>query len=98
MSKLQDAKLPPIAVDDPTEKLSLTVPLDLKQSIEEFARYFTDATGQRPTSFNAVAVGILTGYLQGHGGFQRWVRSAKDNSPRAKSAAAAASDGDTRDR
>ena len=72
MRKAVSAKLPPIAVDDRTEKLSITVPVGVKREMEQFAAFFTETTGQTPSSFNAVAVGILAGYLQGHGGFQRW--------------------------
>jgi len=68
------APLPPIAVEERPEKLSLTLPQELKRSMETFSEYFSTTTGSVPTSFNAVIVGILTGYLQGHGGYQKWLK------------------------
>lgn len=75
MKKSTIASLPPIAVEERPEKLTLSLPSDLKQSMELFGQYFSDASGQTPTSFNAVVVGILTGYLEGHGGYQKWLKS-----------------------
>jgi len=75
MKKSTLASLPPIAVEKRPEQLTLSLPSELKQSMERFGEYFVDATGQTPTSFNAVVVGILTGYLEGHGGYQKWLKS-----------------------
>ena len=75
MRKRMIATLPPIAVEERPEKLSVSLPLDLKRSMESFAEYFTSTTGSTPTSFNAVVVGILMGYLNGHGGYQRWLKA-----------------------
>jgi hypothetical protein len=69
------ASLPPIAVEERPEKLTLSLPSELKQSMERFGQYFSDTSGQTPTSFNAVVVGILTGYLEGHGGYQKWLKA-----------------------
>jgi hypothetical protein len=66
-------KLPPIAVDDRTEKISLTIPVALKRDMERFGKFFIETTGQTPTSFNAVAIGILTVYLSRNVGFQKWL-------------------------
>jgi hypothetical protein len=85
MRKPPKAKLPPIAVDDRTEKLSLTIPVALKHEMEQFGDYFTDTTGQTPTSFNAVAVGILAGYLCDHGDFQQWLKARSRSSARNES-------------
>jgi len=41
--------------------------------MEQFGTFFTETTGQTPTSFNAVAIGILAGYLSGNTGFQKWL-------------------------
>jgi hypothetical protein len=75
MRKPMIASLPPIAVEERPEKLSLTLSVALKRSVEEFSEYFEDTTGSIPSSFNAVVVGILTGYLDGHGGYQKWLKS-----------------------
>jgi hypothetical protein len=74
MKKPNTLKLPPIAVEEKPEKLSLSLPIELKRSMEEFSAFFAETTGQVPTSFNAVIVGILTGYLQEHGGYQKWLK------------------------
>lgn len=75
MKKSNLLVLPPIAVEERPEKLTLSLPTELKQSIERFGEYFVDATGQTPTSFNAVVVGILTGYLEGHGAYRKWLKA-----------------------
>lgn len=67
-------RLPPIATEDRSEKISLSLPADLRNDIDHFGEYFADATGQRPTSFNAIAVGILTAYLNAHTGYRKWRR------------------------
>jgi len=74
MKKATLAGLPPIAVEERPEKLALSLPYDLKSSLDQFAEYFSEASGQTPTSFNAVVVGILTGFLEGHGGYQKWLK------------------------
>jgi hypothetical protein len=55
--------------------LTLSLPVELKQSMEQFGQFFADASGQTPISFNAVIVGILTGYLESHGGYQKWLKT-----------------------
>jgi len=75
MKKANLAGLPPIAVEERPEKLALSIPLDLKNALEQFAKFFSDTSGQTPTSFNAVVVGILTGFLEGHGGYQKWLKA-----------------------
>ncbi len=75
MKKVTTTTLPPIAVEEREEKLTLSLRSDLKDSMEQFGEFFEDTTGQTPTSFNAVVVGILTGYLEGHGGYQKWLKS-----------------------
>ena len=74
MKRNRIATLPPIAVEERPEKITLTLSPGLKRSIEAFTEYFTDTTGATPTSDNAVIVGILTGYLEDHGAFQRWLK------------------------
>jgi hypothetical protein len=75
-------KLPPIAVEDHSEKISLSLPQDLRHDIDRFGVYFAQQSGQKPTSFNAVVVGVIAGYLASHGGFKKWLkinRSAIDH-------------------
>lgn len=74
MRKPKIPELPPIAVEERPEKLSLSLPQELKASMEQFGQFFAQASGQTPTSFNAVVVGILTGYLESHGGYQKWLK------------------------
>ena len=75
MKKSITSSLPPIAVEERAEKLTLSLPSDLRESMERFGDYFSDTSGQTPTSFNAVVVGIHTGYLESHGGYQKWLKS-----------------------
>jgi hypothetical protein len=74
MKKVKTPKLPPIEVEEKPEKLSLSLPTELKRAMEQFSAFFAETTGQVPTSFNAVIVGILAGYLQDHGGYQKWLK------------------------
>jgi hypothetical protein len=55
--------------------LYFTIKGFLKRDMEQFGAFFTDTTGHRPTSFNAVAVGIMVGYLNGHTSFQKWLKA-----------------------
>ena len=75
MKKSKIASLPPIEVEERPEKVTLSLPLDLKHAMEQFGQFFADVSGQTPTSFNAVVIGILTGYLEGHGGYQKWLKA-----------------------
>jgi hypothetical protein len=82
------SKLPPIAVEDHSEKISLSLPQDLRHDIDRFGVYFSQESGQKPTSFNAVVVGVIAGYLESHGGSKKWrktngntTRSARDGDP-----------------
>jgi len=75
MKRNRIATLPPIAIEERPEKIALTLSPALKRSIEAFTEYFTETTGSIPSSDNAVIVGILTGYLEDHGAFQRWLKS-----------------------
>jgi len=68
-------KLPPIAVEDHSEKISLSLPQELGQDIDRFGVYFAQQSGQKPTSFNAVVVGVIAGYLESHGGFKKWLKT-----------------------
>jgi hypothetical protein len=62
-------------VEDPSEKISLSLPVDLRHDIDRFGMYFAQQSGQKPTSFNAVVVGVIAGYLGSHGGFKKWLKS-----------------------
>jgi len=42
MKKTTLASLPPIAVEERPEKLTLSLPSDLKQSMEQFGQFFAD--------------------------------------------------------
>jgi hypothetical protein len=68
-------KLPPIAVEDHSEKISLSLPQNLRHDIDRFSVYFAQESGQKPTSFNAVVVGVIAGYLASHGGFKKWLKA-----------------------
>jgi hypothetical protein len=75
MKRNRIATLPPIAVDERPEKIALVLTPALKRSLEAFTEFFTHSTGAKPTSDNAVIVGILTGYIEDHGAFQRWLKT-----------------------
>lgn len=75
MPKPAKPKLPPIAVEDKAEKISLSLSAALHQELELFSEFFVAETGQKPSSLNAVIVGVITGYLEGHRGFQKWRKS-----------------------
>jgi hypothetical protein len=77
------AKLPPIAVEDRSEKISLSLPQDLCHDIDRFSVYFAQESGQKPTSFNAVVVGVIAGYLASHGGFKKWLKANGSTTRRA---------------
>ncbi len=83
MRRNRIATLPLIAVEERPEKYALTVPQTLKHSIDDFKELFVATTGSTPTSDNAVLVGILTGYLDAHASFQRWLKT-KARGPEAK--------------
>lgn len=68
-------RLPPIAVEDRSEKISLSLPQELRQDIDRFGVYFAQQSGQKPTSFNAVVVGVIAGYIGSHAGFRKWLKS-----------------------
>jgi hypothetical protein len=74
MKKSKTVSLPPIAVEERPEKLTLSLPVELKHSMERFGEFFADASGQTPTSFNAIVICILTGYLEDHGDYQKWLK------------------------
>jgi hypothetical protein len=65
-------KLPPIAVEDKSEKISVSLSDALLGEIRQFSEFFAQQSGQKPSSLNAVIVGVLAGYLQEHRDFQRW--------------------------
>ena len=75
MKRNRIAKLPPIAVEERPERLSLTLAPGLKRGLDDFKDFFSSTSGATPTSDNAVIVGILTAYLDAHSGFQRWLKS-----------------------
>ena len=81
MRKRTIATLPPIAVEERPEKLALQLSQGLKRTLESFSEYFTSTTGTTPTSLNAVIVGILTGYIEQHAGYQRWLKASSRNDP-----------------
>ena len=76
-------KLPRIAVEDHSKKISLSLPQDLRHDIDRFGVYFAQQSGQKPTCFNAVVVGVIAGYLGSHGGFKKWLKSNASTTRRA---------------
>ena len=76
-------RLPPIAVEDHSEKISLSLPQELRHDIDRFGVYFAQESGQKPTSFNAVVVGVIAGYLGSHGGFKKWLKANGSTTRRA---------------
>jgi len=72
MPRAPKAKLPPIAVEDKSEKLALALPSGLHTQLEQFSEFFVAETGQKPTSMNAVIVGVISEYMDSHRDFQKW--------------------------
>ena len=77
MAKPLKVKLPRVAVDDKTEKVALTMTVALHAKVKRFEEFFTEHAGQKPSSFNALLVGILEEYVDGNRDFHKW-RKAKD--------------------
>ncbi|MGA8613889.1 MAG: DUF2274 domain-containing protein [Xanthobacteraceae bacterium] len=75
MARSGRATLPPIDVEDRSEKISLSLPADLRSEVERFGTFFAQASGQTPTSFNAILVGVIAGYLENHRGFRKWLKA-----------------------
>ena len=75
MARKPKQNLPPIAVEDHSEKLSISFPAELRSELERFGEFFVAETGQKPLSFNALVVGVIAGYLEDHIGFRRWQRA-----------------------
>ncbi len=75
MPKPPKAKLPPIAVEDKSEKFALALPAGLHKQLEDFSEFFVAESGQKPSSLNAVIVGVITGYMDSHRGFQKWSKT-----------------------
>jgi hypothetical protein len=75
MARARKTNLPPIAVEDRSEKLSISLPSDLRAELERFGEFFAAETGQKPLSFNALVVGVIAGYLEDHIGFRRWQKA-----------------------
>uniref|UniRef100_UPI0039F6C570 DUF2274 domain-containing protein n=1 Tax=Sulfuriferula sp. GW6 TaxID=3345112 RepID=UPI0039F6C570 len=66
------ARFPSIAVDDELVKLRVDVTRDLNTEIEDYTAYFTEHTGKKPRSQEAVVAGILADYLRHDAAFQKW--------------------------
>jgi hypothetical protein len=75
MPRARKPNLPPIAVEDRSEKLSISLPAGLRSELERFGEFFAAETGQKPLSFNALIIGVIAGYLEDHIGFRRWQRA-----------------------
>jgi hypothetical protein len=72
MPKPSKIRLPRLAVEDKTEKVIVVMTEPLKIKLERFEAFFTEHAGLRPSSFNALIVGLLEEYVDGHRGFQKW--------------------------
>lgn len=65
-------RFPSIAVDDELVKLRVDITRELNTEIENYAAYFTEHTGKKPRSQEAVIAGILADYLRQDAAFQKW--------------------------
>lgn len=65
-------RFPAIAVDDELVKLRVDITRELNTEIEEYTAYFTEHTGKKPRSQEAVIAGILADYLRHDSSFQKW--------------------------
>jgi len=75
MTKTLKIKLPRVAVEDKTEKITVVLAEPLKVKLEQFEAFFTEHAGLRPSSFNALIVGLLEEYVDGHRQFQKWTKA-----------------------
>jgi hypothetical protein len=72
MSTSPTIKLPRVAVDEKTEKITIVMTLPLRLKLRRFEEFFTEHAGQKPSSFTALIVGVVEDYLDGHRDFQKW--------------------------
>ena len=72
MPRVPVARFPSIAVSDELLKLRVDVTRELNSEIEEYAAYFTEHTGKKPRSHEAVIAGILADFLRHDAAFQKW--------------------------
>ena len=75
MPRVPVARFPSIAVSDELMKLRVDVTRELNAEIEEYAVYFTQHTGKKPRSQEAVIAGILADFLSHDAAFQKWRKS-----------------------
>lgn len=79
------SSLPIIAVESQTRSVRLSLPEELHQRLEEFARYFHSASGRKPLTMNHVIVGLLESYLNADAAFGRWRGEHRNGAVRGES-------------
>lgn len=72
MPRVPVARFPSIAVSDELVKLRVDITQEMGAEIEEYAAYFTEHTGKKPRSQEAVIAGILADFLSRDATFQKW--------------------------
>jgi hypothetical protein len=77
MSKASNIRLPRIAVEDKTEKVVVVMTEPLRRKLEGFEVFFTEHAGLRPSSLNALIVGLLEENLDAHRGFKQWRKAQR---------------------
>lgn len=81
MKRANGRQLPRIAVEEEAIGVRVALPAELHAELEQFAHYFAQAGGRKPLSLGHVIVGLLSGYLSDHPGFQDWKREQHGNGP-----------------
>ncbi|MDA8094880.1 MAG: DUF2274 domain-containing protein [Betaproteobacteria bacterium] len=86
MPKQATSRFPAIAVDDEVIKLKVDITRELQQEIERYTAYFTEQTGKKPRSQEAVIAGLLGDCLDRDSAFQKWKKQRGDKAqPKAPS-------------
>jgi hypothetical protein len=95
MRKRNGNGLPPIAVEEETVSLRLSLPKALSDEVDRYAQYFEKVTGRKPLSQQHVIEAVLKHFFADGTDFQRWKAEhsnggALRNSPYPPAAARAA--------
>ena len=67
-------KLPSIAVEEQCIRARVDLSQALHAELENYARYWSSATGRKPRSLNDLIAAVLMEYLASDSSFQKWLR------------------------
>lgn len=72
MRKRNGNGLPPIAVEEETVTLRLSLPKALSDEVDHYAQYFERVTGRKPLSQQHVIEAVLKHFFADGSDFQKW--------------------------